>query len=144
MASNPRTEVAERQGRLDLARRAEPNSVPLEIIRKQRDGGQALTLAISSSGLDDQEICDALRVDAGYLSRMKKGAATLQADLIAPFCEMVGNTIYPEWIAYQLGCTLVVIQTEAERRAEDAERRATKAEEKARLLQEILQGRAAA
>lgn len=41
-------------------------------------------------------------------------------------------------------CTLVVIQTEAERRAEEAERRAAKAEEKARLLQEILQGRVAA
>jgi len=41
-------------------------------------------------------------------------------------------------------CTLVVIQTEAERRAEEAERRAAKAEERARLLQEILQGRVAA
>lgn len=112
------------------------------MIHRQKTSGQALTLAITSSGLDDQEICDALHVDAGYLSRMKKGAATLQADLIAPFCEMVGNTTYPEWIAYQVGCTLVLIKSEAERRAEDAERRAHAAEEKVRLLQEILQGRA--
>src|SRR5690606_16770213 len=114
-----------------------------EMIRRQKSAGQALTLAITSSGLDDQEICDALHIDAGYLSRMKKGSATLHGDLVQPFCEMVGNTIYPEWLAYQLGCTLVVIKTEAERRAEEAEARARKAEAEAQLLKEILQGRVA-
>lgn len=144
MASRIQSPVDGRQQLLDLARRAAPNSVPVEMIRRQKTAGQALTLAISSSGLDDQEICDALAIDAGYLSRMKKGQATLQGDLLHPFCSMVGNTIYAEWLAYQVGCTLVVIRTEAERRAEEAEARAVRAEEKARLLQEILQGRVAA
>lgn len=144
MASRLQTSVDDRQQHLDLARRAAPNNVPIEMIRRQKTAGQALTLAISSSGLDDQEICDALGIDAGYLSRMKKGQATLQGDLLQPFCAMVGNTIYAEWLAYQVGCTLVVVRTEAERRAEEAEARAVRAEEKARLLQEILQGRVAA
>lgn len=143
MASSHLLEVDNRQGRLDLARRAPPNSIPLEFIRKAKSAAQALTMAIQSSGLDDQEICDALKIDAGYMSRMKKGTATLQADLVAAFCDMVGNQIYPEWVAYQLGCTLVQIKSEAERRAEAAEARALRAEEKARLLQEILQGKAA-
>jgi len=117
--------------------------VPVELIHRAKSSAQALCLAIQSSGLDDQEICDALALDAGYLSRMKKGMATLQADLLGPFCLMVGNRIYAEWQAYQVGCTLVQIQSEAEKRALDAEARAARAEEKARLLQEILQGKAA-
>lgn len=141
VTSNTRTQDDSHQRKLDLARRAPPNTLPIEFIRKALSSGHALSLAIQSSGLDDQEICDALDIDAGYLSRMKKGAATLQANLIAPFCEMVGNRIYPEWISFQVGCTLVQIQSESERRAEAAEARAAKAEEKARLLQEILQGR---
>lgn len=137
------TLVDERQGRLDLSRRAEPNTVPIELVRRQRSAGAALSLAITSSGLDDQEICDAIKVDAGYLSRMKKGQATLQGDLVAPFCDMVGNRVYPEWIAFQVGCTLVQIQTEAERRAAAAERELQEEREKVRLLTEIIQGKAA-
>lgn len=52
---------------------------------------------------------------SGYFSRIKKGEATLQADLTAQFCAIVGNRIYPEWMAYRVGCTLVQIQSEAER-----------------------------
>lgn len=140
-ASNTRTEVDEpRQRKLDLARRAEPNTVAIELIRRQKTGAQAFCLAITSSGLDDSEICDGLALDHGYFSRIKKGQATLQADLIGPFCDMVGNTIYPEWQAYQVGCTLVVIKSEAERRAEAAEQRAAKAEERARILEDLFRG----
>lgn len=117
--------------------------MPIEMIRRQRHSGQAFTLAITASGLDDQEICDALHIDAGYMSRMKKGHATLQGDLLQAFCDMVGNTIYAEWLAYQVGCTLVVVKSEAERRAELAEERASKAEERARIFEELLRGRAA-
>ena len=70
--------------------------------------------------------------------------ATLQADLLAQFCKVVGNTIYPEWAAFQIGCTLVVIKTEAERRAEEAESRAQAAEAENRLLRQLVQGRVAA
>lgn len=132
------------QGRLDLSRRAPPNSVAIEMIRRQKHSGQALSLAITSSGLDDQEVCDALHIDAGYLSRMKKGDATLKGDLLQAFCDMVGNTIYVEWLAYQVGCTLVVIKSEAERRAELAEERARKAEEKMRIFEDLLRSRSVA
>ena len=69
-----------------------------------------------------------LGIDPGYFSNIKKGKATLQADLLKEFCTIVGNKIYPEWMAYQLGCTLVMIKSEAERRADAAEERARKAE----------------
>lgn len=134
----------EDQHELALARAPQRGAVPLEMIRAQKTAAAAFTLACSISGLEDKEIYLALGIDAGYFSNIKKGKATLQADLLAQFCKVVGNSIYPEWAAYQIGCTLVVIKTEAERRAEEAESRAQAAEAENRLLRQLVQGRVAA
>lgn len=44
---------------------------------------------------------------------------------------------------YLIGCTLTLIKTEAERRAEEAERRAANAEMKLQLAMEMIAARAA-
>ena len=136
--------TVEAQTELPLARPAQRSSVPIELVRAQKSAAGAFTLACSVSGLEDKEIYLALNIDAGYFSNIKKGKATLQADLVALFCDLVGNTIYPEWQAFQVGCTLVMIKTEAERRAEEAEKRAAAAEAENKLMRQLLQGRAAA
>lgn len=133
----------EDQQELPLAREASSVSVPIEIVRAQKTAAAAFTLACSTSGLEDKEIYLPLGVDAGYFSNIKKGKATLQADLMAEFCKLVRNRIYPEWQAFQVGCTLVMVKTEAERRAEEAERRAATAEAENKLMRQLLQGRAA-
>lgn len=130
------------QGELPLVCRAEPNDVPVEMIRKQRNAAAAFALACQSSGLEDKEIYLALEIDPGYFSRIKKGEATLQADLVHVFCEVVSNRIYPEWLAFRLGCTLVQIKSEAEKRAEAAEKRAQAAEAENKLMRQLLQGKA--
>ena len=131
------------QTELPLSRQAAQAHVPNEMVHSQRTHAAAFTLACSASGLEDKEIYLALGIDAGYFSNIKKGKATLQADLIADFCKVVGNFIYPEWIAYQVGCTLVMIQTEAERRAAEAEARAAAAEAENRLLRSLMVGKVA-
>lgn len=118
--------------------------MPIEVVRRQRSAAAALCLAITSSGLEDKEVYGALGIDAGYWTRIKKGEATLQADLIQPFCDVVGNRIYLEWQAYQTGCTLVQIQSEAERLLEAERARRIEAEKENRLLRELVQGRATA
>lgn len=140
MASNNLSRDVD-QGELALSRYAQPNEVPMEMIRRQKTAAGAFALACQSSGLEDKEIYLSLGLDAGYFSRIKAGTATLQADMVAQFCQVVGNTIYPEWQAYQIGCTLVQIKSEAERRAEAAERRAQEAELKVRVLMETFQVR---
>jgi hypothetical protein len=135
---------AELQRELDLFRQPAPNEVPLELIRKKPNAGAAFTLACDSSGLDDKSIYEFVGIDAGTFSKIKKGIATLQAEDEAKFCYAVNNRIYPEWRAFQLGCTLVEIKTEAERRAEAAEKRAAEAELKVRVLMETFQARAGA
>lgn len=134
----------EEQRELDLFRQPEPNSMPLETVRKKLTSGAAFTLACDSCGLDDQSIYKFVGIDAGTFSKIKKGIATLQAEDLKKFCYAVNNRIYAEWCAYQLGCTLVEIKTEAERRAEAAEKRANEAELKVRVLMETFQVRATA
>jgi hypothetical protein len=114
------------------------------MIRVQKTAAAAFTLACTSSGLDDKEIYLALGIDAGYFSNIKKGKATLQADLVAEFCKLVKNTVYPEWQAFQVGCTLVMIKSEAERRADEAEQRAKAAELKLSVLMETFRVRSGA
>jgi hypothetical protein len=130
------------QAELSLSRRAEPNDMPIEVVRRQRTAAAALALACQSSGLEDKEIYGALSLDAGYFSRIKKGEATLQADLMSAFCDVVGNRIYPEWLAYQLGCTLVQIKSEAERQLEAERAKAARLTEENRLMRQLLTGKA--
>jgi hypothetical protein len=129
------------QGELGLSRRAEPNDMPIEVVRRQKTAAAAFALACQSSGLEDKEIYSALGLDAGYFSRIKKGEATLQADLVTPFCDLVSNRIYPEWMAYQIGCTLVQIKSEAERRLEMALEQLAHERVKVRVLTEAIGGR---
>ena len=143
MASKELPSVAP-QGELILARRAESNEVPAEMIRRQKSAAAAFCLACQSCGLEDKEIYGTLEIDAGYFSRIKKGEATLQADLVAPFCELVANRIYTEWMAYRIGCTLVQIKSEAERLLEIERDRRIEAEKENRLLRELVGGRAVA
>ena len=122
---------------LALARSPDRAEIPIELIRIQPSPGAAFSLSCQASGLEDKEIYLQIGIDAGTFSRIKKGEATLQADKEAAFCRAVGNAIYPEWRAYQLGCTLVVIKSEAERRAEEAELRAKRAEDKVEMLKSM-------
>lgn len=138
------------QPELALAREPSRMTVPIETIRAQKSAAAAFSLACSVSGLEDKEIYlsliqpDGKALDAGYFSNIKKGKATLQADLIAKFCDVVGNAIYPEWLAYQVGCTLVLIKTEAERRADMERARADALDAENKLMRQLLQGRATA
>lgn len=132
------------QPELALVRAPESVDIPIEMVRKQRSASAAFSLACSVSGLDDKEIYLSLGIDAGHFSRIKKGDAGFPPDRLAEFCGLVNNTVYPEWIAFQVGSTLVVIKTEAERRADIATKRAEAAEAENKLMRQLLAGRTAA
>ena len=126
------------QAELDLRRSPQAVSIPVEMVRSKCSSGAAFTLACDASGLDDKEIYLELGVDSATFSRIKSGKNGLHGDLLAKFCRIVGNSIYAEWLAFQIGCGLVVIKTEAERRAEEAERRAAEAEQKLAWAMEVI------
>jgi hypothetical protein len=132
------------QGALCLSRPAAQVNIPVEMVWSCKSQGKAFTMACDASGLEDKEIYLALGIDAGTFSRMKKGDNTISGDRIRDFCKVVGNNVYPQWLAYQIGCGLVVLKSEAELRAEQAETRAKEAEAKVAMLTEIISGRRAA
>lgn len=132
------------QHELSLIRKASQQvDVPVSMIHGRKNQGAAFTLACEASGRDDKEIYLDLGIDAGTFSRMKDGKNTLSNDRMRDFCEAVGNTILPQWIAFQVGCGLVLLKTEAERRAEIAEARADEAEKKLEWAMQIMQGKVA-
>ncbi|MGB4345804.1 MAG: transcriptional regulator, partial [Burkholderiaceae bacterium] len=128
--------------------------VPIELIRTKKKKGAAFTLACDTSDLEDKEIAGVMNIDPGTFSRIKSGTNTLDNDRIDEFNKVVGNRVYSEWLAYLVGCTLVMIQSEAERRAYEAERELAVVRDKAereleaeraktKLLLEVLHGKAA-
>lgn len=130
----------EDQAELALARKANSVAVPIEMIRAKRTAAQAFTLACDVSGLEDKEIYLQLDIDAGYFSNIKKGKATLQADIVNTFCAIVDNNIYVEWLAYQVGCQLVQIESETERQLRIAREEIAMLKHDKRVLTEALRG----
>lgn len=126
------------QHELPLARHGVVSHVPLEVVHAQRSSAAAFALACQASGLEDKEIYLSLGIDAGHFSRIKRGDAGFPPDKLSAFCRLVGNHAYPEWLAYQVGCTLVMLKSEAERRAENAEARASEAEKKLAYLEQFV------
>lgn len=137
----------DRQAELLLHRAPQSAVVPIELVRSRRSAGAAFTLACDASGLEDKEICYALAddeakpFDAGTFSRIKKGTNTLPADLVEKFCRVVGNHIYLEWLAYQCGFGVVMLKSEAERRAEQLEEALKEERIKTAALLDALRGR---
>lgn len=131
------------QASLKLVRRAAPNDEPIEKVRRCKSKGHAFSLACNSSLLEDKEIADGIDVDAAYLSRMKQGKASLDADKLAEFCYVVNNRIYAEWLAYQTGCTLVQIESETERQLRIAREEVERLRMEKRVLVDALNGRSA-
>lgn len=117
--------------------------MPIELIRAKKSSGAAFTLACDSSGLEDKEIYAPLGIDAGYFSKIKSGSATLQSDLIKPFTDHIGNRIYSEWQAYQVGCTLLQIESETQRQLRIEHEKRLEAEKKLEFALSIIAGRSA-
>lgn len=131
------------QPELALSRRAVMQAVPIELVVNRKSMLSAINLCIDLSGLDDKEVHLALDIDAGHFSHLRKGNGHFPPDKIAALMDLCGNEAPLIWLAHSRGYGLVVLKSEAERRAEEAEARAAKAEAEARLLKELLQGRAA-
>jgi hypothetical protein len=133
----------ESQTELALARKAVSLAVPIEMVRSKKTAAAAFTLACDVSSLEDKEIYLLLDIDAGYFSNIKKGKATLQADKVQSFCGIVGNTVYIEWQAFQVGCQLVRIESETERLLREAHDQIDMLRHDKRVLTEALRGVAA-
>lgn len=129
---------------LPLARAAVRVDVPLELVVKQQTLAGAIALCVQLSGLEDKEVYLALEIDAGHWTRiMKKGDAHFPVNKLNDLMDLCGNEAPLMWLANSRGYGLVVLRSEAERRADAAERALQDERNKVKLLTNLLQGRPA-
>lgn len=105
---------------------------------------EAIALCVQVSGLEEKEVYLSLEIDAGHWTRIMKGDAHFPVNKLNNLMDLCGNEAPLMWLANSRGYGLVVLKTEAERRAELAERALREERDKVRFLTELLQGKAAA
>lgn len=132
------------QPQLPLTRKVDKIGLPLELVVKQRTMSQAVALCVQMSGLEEKEVYLPLGIDAGHWTRIMKGDAHFPLNKLSDLMDMCGNEAPLVWLANVRGYGLVVLQSEAEKRAEAAELALRAEREKTRMLTDLLQGRASA
>lgn len=128
---------------LPLARKAVSVDVPLDLVIKQQTLAAAIALCVQVSGLEEKEVYLSLEIDAGHWTRIMKGDAHFPVNKLNALMSLCGNEAPLMWLANSRGYGLVVLKTEAERRAEMAERALKEERDKVRFLTELLQGKVA-
>lgn len=131
------------QPELALARKPNLVEVPLDLVMKQTTFTGAIALCVQLSGLEEKEVYLSLDVDPGHWTRIMKGDAHFPVNKLNAMMDLCGNEAPLMWLSTMRGYGLVVLKTEAERRAEVAEGRAKEAEIKLAWAMEVINGRAA-
>ena len=126
---------------LALARKSCQAEVPAGLIERCPCMTKAIALCVQLSGLDDKEVYLALEIDAGHWSRIMKGDAHFPPNKLNDLMDLCGNKAPLMWLALSRGKGLVLLKTEAEKRAEKAERDLADERTKTAMLMELLSGR---
>lgn len=126
------------QTELPLARKPQHLTIPAELIHNQATLSAAIALCIQASGLEEKEVYIPLEIDAGHWTRIMKGDAHFPVNKLNQLMDMCGNEAPLIWLAHSRGKGLVLLKSEAERRAEQAEQRAQEAEKKLEWAMEVI------
>jgi hypothetical protein len=141
---NSKNYLPDEQGVLALSRKSNWVDLPVAMVEKQKSLLGAVNLCVTESGLEDKEIYMALGIDAGHFSNLRKGIGHFPTNKLDELCDLCGNEAPLIWWANKRGKGLVLLVSEAERRANVAETRAKDAEDKLHFLTQIMQGKVVA
>jgi hypothetical protein len=97
--------------------------VPIEMVRALKSPGQALDLAIRAAGKERKEVYLELSIDAGTFSKVLDDKASFPDEKLTQLCRYLGNRIFAEWQAWQVGCMLVVVRDVVHEELDEAHRR---------------------
>jgi hypothetical protein len=90
-----------------LAVMRSPQDVPAELIRCCKDELAALNLCMNLSNLSDEAIREALVIDKGHFSRLRKGRGNFPSNKRIELMGLCGNRAPAQFEAYKLNCDLV-------------------------------------
>lgn len=102
----------------------------------------AFLSAADMKGLEDKQAAAGAGMDPATWSRFKQGDVGMKPAHMNGYLDQCGNELPLAYWAWTRGYILTPRESEMERRLRIECERADKAEEKARLLAELLQGRA--
>lgn len=126
---------------LSLVQKREKRPVSAEVVCMQQTLAHAIGLAITMSGLDDKEVYGPLGIDASHWTKIKKGDAHFPVNKLNDLMDMCGNEAPLIWLANSRGYGLVVLKSEAEKRADDLQKKLDEAELENRVLMKALGAR---
>jgi transcriptional regulator with XRE-family HTH domain len=72
-----------------------------------------LSFAAQGSGMDDQDLAQRLNICKGYMSRFLRGVAEAWARRVVRFMEATHSLAPLQWLAAQVGCEVVQLDTRA-------------------------------
>jgi len=67
-----------------------------------------LNEACKNSGMEDQEIADAIHISHGYMSRFMRGVGQQWAKRLVAFMRVTNSLAPLQWMADQMGCEITV------------------------------------
>lgn len=97
---------------LGIARRAA--DVPAEFIRACSSELEALNLCMNLSHLSDEAIRDALGIDKGHFSRIRKGRGNFPPNKRIALMELCGNRAPIQYEAWRMNCEVVELSKDAQ------------------------------
>lgn len=94
-----------------------PVEVQPAFIQACRSELEALNLCMNLSGLSDETIRDALGIDKGHFSRIRKGRGNFPPNKRVALMELCGNRAPVQYEAMRLNCEVVDLSKDAQIRA---------------------------
>lgn len=91
-----------------------PKDVPIEFVKACKDELAALNLCMNLSNLSDEAIRDALGIDKGHFSRLRKGRGNFPANKRVAVMELCGNRAPVQYEAWRMNCELVDLSKDAQ------------------------------
>lgn len=93
------------------------DEVPLAFIQSCRSELDSLNLCMNLSGLSDEAIRDALGIDKGHFSRIRKGRGNFPPNKRVALMELCGNRAPIQYEAMRLNCEVIDLSKDAQIRA---------------------------
>ena len=90
-----------------LAEMRKPVDVPIEFVKACKDELAALNLCMNLSNLSDETIREALVIDKGHFSRLRKGRGNFPTSKRLELMTLCGNRAPAQYEAVMLNCDLV-------------------------------------
>lgn len=124
---------------LRISRRAIKTAVDVAVIDAQPTLTAAINLAITVSGLSDDEICRELEIDPGHFSKIRRGNGHFPPDKIDPLMDYIDNEIPLIWQVRRRGNEMHPQLSKVERELEAERARAAELERKLETIMEFVQ-----